>query len=226
MWTHTFGQHLKNNHQNQTPCMRQRERTFVTAQYLSSFRVFFNVLDDIDQIRDFREEGVIISESHCRLTVVSRAPNIKYRCNVGIDKPVCIALAQWKAYKKHQDMLQTVSIRVDFEFTTIISPLKSNDMSETSYGPTVILPNNRGQALSRSNNRNRLSYQVAAVTRGIRFSGAILLSSIDILESFPAFSCHWREWAWTDGMSTSPPKYRDKSQKWVPCSMIGPALQR
>jgi hypothetical protein len=26
----------------------------------------------------------------------------------------------------------------------------------------------------------------------------------------------------TLSMSTSPPKYRDKSQKWVPCSMTGP----
>lgn len=26
----------------------------------------------------------------------------------------------------------------------------------------------------------------------------------------------------TESMSTSPPKYRDKSQKWVPCSMTGP----
>jgi hypothetical protein len=26
----------------------------------------------------------------------------------------------------------------------------------------------------------------------------------------------------TESISTSPPKYRDKSQKWVPCSMTGP----
>ena len=136
--------------------MRQvRGQTFITAQYLGSFRIFFNVLDDINQIRDFREEGVIISESHSRLAVVSGLPNIEYGWTVGVDKPVYIALVQWNAYKKYQDMLQTVSIRVDFEFTAIISPLKRNDVSETSYGPTVILPDNCGKAVKSTQYKKR-----------------------------------------------------------------------
>jgi hypothetical protein len=106
---------------------------------LGSFRIFFDVLDDVDQIRDFREEGVIISESDSCLIVVSRLPNIKDRLNVGVNKPrYCISSMNTHKIQRH--MLQAVSIRVDFEFTAIIMSLKSNDVGKASYGSTVILP--------------------------------------------------------------------------------------
>lgn len=50
------------------------------------------------------------------------------------------------------------------------------------------------------------TYQVADVTLGILFSGAILLSSIGILLNLPASSSHSSECAATLAMSTSPPK--------------------
>lgn len=68
-----------------------------------------------------------------------------------------------------------------------------------------------------------LSYfHVAEVNLGILSSSGIRLSSICMLLSFPGCSYHSIEWANIDSKSTSPPKYLDKSTKWVACSTIGP----
>ena len=87
-------------------------------------------------------------------------------------------------------------------------------MSETADGTVLIFPSDKHCIVSLNfcgmwNNTN----QVAAVTRGMRLSGVILLSSMDCLDKWPAVSSHSREWAVTVEISTSPPKYRERSQK-------------
>jgi hypothetical protein len=52
--------------------------TFIGAQYLSSLRIFFNVLDDIYQVQYFRlgEEWIIVRTPMHLFVVVSRATSI------------------------------------------------------------------------------------------------------------------------------------------------------
>jgi hypothetical protein len=105
----------------------------------------------------------------------------------------------------YKNLLERISISVDLKFATVIAALQSHDVSKGAYRAAVVLPAITVRKIS-AWNREQQAYQVAAVTRGIRLSGRILLSLIGNLESLPAFSYHSREWACTEEISTSPPK--------------------
>ena len=50
--------------------------TFVRAQHGCGFRIFLDILDVVDEDRDFREEGIIVRESVGFLYVVSWATDM------------------------------------------------------------------------------------------------------------------------------------------------------
>ena len=79
-------------------------------------------------------------------------------------------------------------------------------------------------AFATCNSLDQMTDHVADVTRGILSSSAILDSSIGILDKCAGGSSHSSVRAATVDFLTSPPKYRDKSHKWVACSMMGPPL--
>lgn len=100
---------------------------------------------------------------------------------------------------------------MDLELTAVVVPLEGRGVNEAANCTRIIFP--VVTLTSGFSNIITHLYQVAAVTRGILFSGAILLSSMRTFERWPAFSSQSRECAVTEAISTSPPKYRDRSQK-------------
>ena len=105
--------------------------------------------------------------------------------NIDIDVYICV--------KKGSDLLERVAVGIDFELAAVVCALKSNRMSQASNSPALIFP-------AKERKENACSFQytlqreedgwdaksdthhVAAVTRGILFSGAIFASSMGILE--------------------------------------------
>jgi hypothetical protein len=69
---------------------------------------------------------------------------------------------------------------MDLKLTAVVVPLKGRGVNETAYGTGIIFP--VVTLASGFSNTTTHLYQVAAVTRGILFSGAILLSSMRTFE--------------------------------------------
>jgi hypothetical protein len=69
---------------------------------------------------------------------------------------------------------------MNFEFATVTCSLQSGQVRETTHSTALVFPT-WCNSVNASVDRRDAGYHVAAVTRGIRFAGAILLSSIGIL---------------------------------------------
>jgi hypothetical protein len=63
------------------------QRTFICAQDLGGFRVLFDILDDIDQIGNLREEGIIIREPKRLFVVIAGLADIQCGLNVRVNQP-------------------------------------------------------------------------------------------------------------------------------------------
>jgi hypothetical protein len=155
------------------------------------------------------EERIVIWEPDTLFVVVTRFADEEHRLDVGVDESNTtmtwepISSVDSKGLSK---LLQRVSISVNLQFTAIVRSLQRHDVRETADSTAVVFPIYQMAVRWVNKFEKRGKYHVAAVTRGILFSGAILLSLIAILERWPAFSSHSREWAVTVEMSTSPPK--------------------
>lgn len=64
-----------------------KEHTLVAGKDDSGFGILFNVLDNVDQVGHFREEGIIITESIGLFVVVTGFTNIQNRLDIRIHKP-------------------------------------------------------------------------------------------------------------------------------------------
>lgn len=58
------------------------------AENSSSLGVLLDVLDDIDQVRNFGEEGVVIGEAVSLFEVRAWPADIEHRLNIGVDEPI------------------------------------------------------------------------------------------------------------------------------------------
>jgi hypothetical protein len=149
-----------------------------------------------------REEGVVVAKAVRLLIIISRAADIEGRDMVRVNEPA-----------------QPINIYSDL-----------NIAWHTSSGSHLDKPRARSYSSFLGEIRRASSYQqrrfhiscgscqyieqldryltdqVALVTRGMRFSGAILDSSMGILLRWPGSSSHSTECAMTELMSTSPPK--------------------
>lgn len=65
-----------------------RGLTFIAAQNLGSFRIFFDVFNNVDQVGNLGEEWVIVREGHHLFMVIAGPSDIKCRLNIGIDKSI------------------------------------------------------------------------------------------------------------------------------------------
>lgn len=63
------------------------ESTFVRAQDLSSLGILLDVLDDIDEVGDLREERIVISESDGLLAVIAWLADIEHGLDIRVYKP-------------------------------------------------------------------------------------------------------------------------------------------
>ena len=64
-----------------------QQLTIVSAQNLSSFGILFNILDDVDQVRDLREERIVIWEPERLLKLITRATHVEHRLDIWVDQP-------------------------------------------------------------------------------------------------------------------------------------------
>lgn len=67
-------------------CHPQDQLTFVCAQDLRSFGILFDILNDIDQVGNFREEGIIIREPNRLVVVIARLADIECGLDVGVNE--------------------------------------------------------------------------------------------------------------------------------------------
>ena len=62
---------------------RSLSLTFVATQD-ERFRLIFDVLDDIDQVGDFREERIVVGKSMNLFMVIARSPDVQSRLDVRV----------------------------------------------------------------------------------------------------------------------------------------------
>lgn len=102
-------------------------------------------------------------------------------------------------------VLQLVAVSIDLQLAAVVVALQRHQMREAADSTALIFPAD-ASVLDAIDINTASTDHVAAVTRGILFSGGMAVSSMTILERCPAFSSQSSECAETVVMSTSPPK--------------------
>lgn len=150
-----------------------------------------STFDTVDKVGDFREERIIISIGVSLLVVISRSSDVEGRRLVRI-------------YQSHVE-----SIGPNLKLTSVSGTLKGDGVGERSNGTILVFPDGRGQSRD-----SELFGNLGLVDGDLgQFTGSFVVfnrSGTAVNKQFNAESCQTYT---TELMSTSPPKYRDKSQK-------------
>lgn len=87
-----------------------------------------STFDTVDEVGDFREERVVVSELMSLLVVISGSSDVERRSLVRVDKP------------------HVVSIGPDFQLTGVSGTLQSDSVGERSNSAIGVLPNGTGDS--------------------------------------------------------------------------------